>query len=300
MIKIFLPLILTIFINIHALAIDIYVSDKKKLPIELDLILTFYQTQTLSSEDKIFLDSSILEIDSLAQNLTEEEILFVTKTEIYKTLLLPKDSTPLPKNQYDQNIIKLLQKASQTNKHDPFISWFLNGIILDLEKIFSSSAFKDLMLLKGTRTELPIEVIKIERRLDLLLKAVQSLKSSDQNVFRNELKEKVTDCLKNITTAFKLLISKSKIEVKTIESTLKNLKYFKIVKLEEQKTPSANVKIPAKSVDQILAPALGPIPNSPPKPDQNADWENESQKTPNIDPKTLPKPVEESDWLPDF
>lgn len=283
----------------------------KKFPLEMELILSFIQDQNLTEPQKEQFTKSLLEIDRYARILTEEELLFVTKTEVYKTFLKPNSLEPLKREFYNPQFLTQVRLAKNLTQNEPLLRWFLSALEKDMNALFGSSEYKDLMLLKSSGKEIPVELLKIERRLDLSIKLAMKINSENLNEFKLTLLEKSFLFLKNLENSYRLLCLYGQYRPLENQVTLENLQFFKKL---EAKTPVADstkttpkeTKTQEKSIEQILEPVLTEeLPSEKskiPTPVGEDAWLLDSELNKIVAPikKDLPKPTAEDDWLTDF
>ncbi|MCK6595775.1 MAG: hypothetical protein L6Q33_11280 [Bacteriovoracaceae bacterium] len=270
--KSFIALLLTIIISTPLCAkVFTYSPITKKFPIEFELLFNFLQSEELNPDEKYQFERSIVELDRLARNMNEEELLFITKTEIYKTLLKPNDRTALKREMFNP-----------------------------------STEYKDLMLLKNSRQTPPVELLKIERRLELALKLAMNVNSESNSQLKAELKTKALNLLRNLENAFKLIALQSKFAPLAQEVTLSSLKFFKAEEVTPVTTMQQNKIKVEKTIDDILNPVLNSDSDKKvealPQPVNENEWLLDAELDRMTAPsKTeLPKPVDQTDWLPDF
>lgn len=288
-----------------------FVVVPKKFPLEMELILSFIQDQNLNDIQKTQLEKSIIELDRYSRNLNEEELLFVTKTEVYKSFLKPHSLEPLKKEHYNPQLLSQIRQAKSLSQNEPLLKWFLSALEKDMAALFASSEYKDLMLLKSSRKEIPVELLKVERRLDLGIKIAMKINNENLASFRNLLLEKSFTFLKNLENSFRLLCLYGQYRPLENQITLENLKFFKKEDkknsvADSAKTEQTTRKSPEKSIDQILEPVLKTdLPSETkkiPTPVGEDDWLLDSELNKITAPmkKDLPKPANEDDWLTDF
>lgn len=294
---------------LHSIALGkvlTYSPIAKKFPIEFELLFNFLQSEELNPDERYQFERSIVEIDRLARNMNEEELLFVTKTEIYKTLLKPTDSTALKREMFNPQFMSTVRMALNNAKNDAFTKWFLTALEKDLTTLFNSTEYKDLMLLKNSRQTPPVELLRVERRLELALKLAMNVNSESNSQLRAELKTKSLNVLRNLENSFKLIALQSKFDPLSAEVSLTNLKFFKAEEVQPNATKQQREVKKDKTIDDILNPVLNADStnkNAPlPQPVGEDDWLLDAELNRMTAPsKTeLPKPVDQSDWLPDF
>lgn len=305
--KLLATIILCFFLSSLALGkVLTYSPIAKKFPIEFELLFNFLQSEDLTPDERYQFERSIVEIDRLARNMNEEELLFVTKTEIYKTLLKPSDATALKREMFNPQFMSTVRMALNNAKNDAFTKWFLTALEKDLTTLFNSTEYKDLMLLKTSRQTPPVELLKVERRLELALKLAMNVNSDSNAQLKAELKTKSLNVLRNLENSFKLIALQSKFDPLASDVSLTNLKFFKAEELVKNATKQQEPVKKEKSIDDILNPVLNA--DSPnkidalPKPVGEDEWLLDAELNRMTAPsKTeLPKPVDQTDWLPDF
>lgn len=305
--KSFIALLLTIIISTPLCAkVFTYSPITKKFPIEFELLFNFLQSEELNPDEKYQFERSIVELDRLARNMNEEELLFITKTEIYKTLLKPNDTTALKREMFNPQFMSTVRMALNNAKNDAFTKWFLTALEKDLTSLFNSTEYKDLMLLKNSRQTPPVELLKIERRLELALKLAMNVNSESNSQLKAELKTKALNLLRNLENAFKLIALQSKFAPLAQEVTLSSLKFFKAEEVTPVTTMQQNKIKVEKTIDDILNPVLNSDSDKKvealPQPVNENEWLLDAELDRMTAPsKTeLPKPVDQTDWLPDF
>jgi hypothetical protein len=140
----------------------------KEMPLELNLLIE-------SLENSIGLEKIlplVMNIDSYARVLSKEDIFLIGKIEIYKTLL--KTSESFPKGVVDGNSTQVLKEAIHKSR-DPFIKWFLQALLQDCEALLSSASYKDYLLQKNNGRLERIELKKIDKKVQLLLRWISKI-----------------------------------------------------------------------------------------------------------------------------
>jgi hypothetical protein len=265
----------------------------KEMPLELNLLIE-------SLENSIGLEKIlplVMNIDSYARVLSKEDIFLIGKIEIYKTLL--KTSESFPKGVVDGNSTQVLKEAIHKSR-DPFIKWFLQALLQDCEALLSSASYKDYLLQKNNGRLERIELKKIDKKVQLLLRWISKINPDApdfQDLIKADLVPVLMDSLINIEESFFLMATGAMIEQKVV--LIKSPSELKFFTLKEVK-PVKKAVVSKKTVEDILAPITDEA-QAPeailPEPSKD-DWLNQDNAPLNL--KNLPKPSNDADWLQDF
>lgn len=276
------------------------ISGSQNLPIELNLLIDFLKISTdTKSSAGLALITSIMNIDDYAQTLTKEDIFFVGKIAIFKTLL--KTNETFPKAVIDSSSVKTLKEAI-TKTHDPFVSWFLNALLHDSEILMDTPSYKEYVIQKNIGDLKKLELKKIHKKVQLLYRWVSTLNPNSpdfQTALKAELRPILIDALNNIEQSFQLLATTSNTPQPAPIKSPTELRFFA---LREPIAPKKSVKPKEKSVDEILAPITEELetptlPEALPVPSKE-DWLNNEDTPANL--KNLPKPTDDANWLEDI
>lgn len=296
-IKIIIFFLLIIFYGQNSYA-EKTVTGSKELPIEINLLLDYYQSHSPDEFKKIL--PVVMEIDLYARSISKEDIFIIGKTEVYKTLLKNYDA-PI-KQPVDGTTLAVLRQGI-TKTQDPFLKWFLQALLKDSRDLIENRLYKEFLLQKNNNIKLEkIEYRKLEKKGELLQYWVSKINPDAQDFPENlkaELNPKMLDALKNIQNSFKLLARES--NLLPIAPALKNESELKFFAIKESTTAPAKPTVDAaeqKSVDDILAPITNPPSSADlPSPSQE-NWIEDENTPPEL--QNLPKPNNDADWLEDF
>ncbi len=271
-------------------------------PLEFELILKFAQKNANENELKN-ISSIIRIIDTEGQKLTQEELMFVTKTEVYKSLLKPENNDPITMNFNYTALANELRNTRGKYKKDPLFLWLINSLSEDLSSIIESTIFKDLMLIKKSDRGLTSDLQKIDRKLFLITKLALEVTTAADSATPVSLIKKSLRTLENVQIAFQILAKYGRPAPISTEPLAPGAFRFFIENGELEKNdnnaqpdlrsapkPTRN----DKSIDQILAPVIEGKAQDLPKPVNEKDWAPSGSNK-----KDLPKPVNETEWLPD-
>ena len=116
----------------------------KEMPLELNLLIDNYQALSPDNYSKIL--PIIMNIDLYARTISKEDIFFIGKIEIYKTLLKNYD-TPIKLPINGTTISTLRMALDKTN--DDFTKWFLQALMKDSLDLVNSQVYKEFLLQKN-------------------------------------------------------------------------------------------------------------------------------------------------------
>lgn len=272
------------------------IQGSKELPLELNLLIESLQNTKTAESNREKILTLVMNIDSYARALSNEDIFLVGKIEIYKTLL--KSSSNMSKASIDVDSVNVLKGAIKKSS-DPFISWFLKGLLHDCESLMSGPTFKEYLLQKNSGHLDKLEYRKIDKKVQLLYRWISKINpdSSDfSGNLREELAPSMLESLKNIEESFYLMALSSGNPTPALIKSPGELKFFALKEIRKAK------KVPKKekTIDEILAPITDETKQDElvlPKPSEE-NWLNEDNAPINL--KNLPKPSDDADWLQDF
>ena len=291
----FSTLIVALFCSTNLYAQKTIVGGKD-LPLELNLLLESFQVNDTDSFRKVL--PIISNIDLSARAMTKEDIFFLGKIEIYKTIL--KNYDTVIKRPIDGLAIKLLRSAIAKSK-DNFTTWFLQALLKDCLDLLTNPLYKEFLLQKNSNVKIEkAEYRKLEKKGELLQYWISKISPDAQDfpeTLMSSLKPKMLKALINIQNSFSLMAKETSIS--PILSPLKDeseLKYFTIKEVSKM-PPNLPPKTKDKSVEEILSPITGDSPLDLPMPSQE-NWLEDQNTPPEL--QNLPKPSNDADWLQDF
>ena len=147
-------------------SVSIYVPSED-YPEELKLLLASVNLEAQQPEEKGELEKNLRTIESIHALLEKEELIFLTKSSIYKTLLSRRPSVPISERSFPGQ--KERDMVSNRFVDKPHLSWPLLGVIRDLEKSEAQSPHFDHYTGKIARQNLPPDFRPYERKVHLLL-----------------------------------------------------------------------------------------------------------------------------------
>lgn len=269
----------------------------REMPLELNLLIDNYQAMSPENYAKIL--PIIMNIDIYARNMTKEDIFFIGKIEIYKTLLKNYDA-PI-KLPVDGTTIATLH-AALARAIDNFTKWFLQALLKDSQDLIDSPVYKEYLLQKNSNTKIEkVEYRKLEKKAELLQYWIAKINPESQDysdTLRNDLAPKMLEALKNIQNSFYFVAKEANLS--PMPPALKDeteLKFFAVNDTAPLASPRAKDSDSSKSVDDILAPLTDQAPSVLPRPSQE-NWLEDENAPASL--QNLPKPSNDADWLQDF
>lgn len=292
------PLILLLFFLLPNIAwSEKVISGSKALPKEFNLLLENLHFYSPEAIEKI--RPQLFSIDYNARYFSSEDILLLTKIEIYKTFLKSYETpSKIPVDGKSIEVIKMAISKSQDN----FMTWFLNALLKDSQDLINNPSYKEFLLQKDVNVKIQkVDYRKAQKKAELLqawiLKIYPNTDDFPDN-FKARLAPKLLESIANIEKSLSFIVRESYFGIKTTEPKLdSDLKFisFKdsIPQIKTGKKPDGSIG-ESKSVEDILAPVIGsPLENLPaPVPDS---WILEPEAEP-----SLPKPTNDAGWLEDF
>lgn len=237
------------------------------LPLEISHIVTTIQQFDLDSSEKQTLKELLTEIDVSFNQMTKEEIFFISKSEIYKAILKFKPQLNIRARSYDPIILKELDEIIKENKRSPFTRWIIKSIHADLKKLFKSPLFhsfnKTHVRLKLTTRQQKL----FRRKMNLLLPWYEQLTNSTIEEFEKNLKPLLFFSLKNIAQNSKKLVLFSRFKIQNRSKSNSKLTFFSLQKKEilDKKKPLTT------SILEIINPVINSSPLEQ-LPDPVSDW----------------------------
>ncbi|MBT3585715.1 MAG: hypothetical protein HN509_12495 [Halobacteriovoraceae bacterium] len=245
--------------------------------------------------------SDLKDLDFYFSKMTKEEILFISKTEIYKLLLKSKPKLKIRASSYDRKILDKIQ-AHANHVKKPLSKWLLLSIKTDLKELFDNAAFKRLQKeILGVFKVRKKSTKKLKKKIDFLLPWYELIDTFGVEELDDQLLDLCYQAIENINLQSKLILTYSRFS--DIEAARKNhssLAFF----LEKEQKPDYIKDSP--TLDQIIQP-LVKLPNPFVLPKPTNDWAPKADDTiqaralviptpnPNYKaPKEIPQPV--NDW----
>lgn len=296
------PIIILLFFLLPNIAwSEKVISGSKALPKEFNLILENLHFYSPGAVEKI--RPQLFSIDYHARYFTSEDLLLLTKIEIYKTFLKSYETpSKIPVDGKSIEVIKMAISKSQDN----FMTWFLNALLKDSQDLTNNPSYKEFLLQKDVNVKIQkIDYRKAQKKAELLQSWISKIYPNTEDFpdnFKARLAPKLLESIANIDKSLSFIVRESYFGIKTTEPKLDSeLKFisFKdfVPQLKSGKKPGSP-EGDTKSVEAILAPVIGsPLENLPtPVPDS---WIEEQVTAPTAEPN-LPKPANDAEWLEDF
>lgn len=270
----------------------------ENLPKELIYLTESLQELNLKNIEKTKdNDQSFTDLEKKLQYLTKQEVYFLVKSEMYKSVLSFKPPAKIKDMYYQKEILALVEERLKTVSLNSFSQWLITSILKDLNILFESKHYPSFTLERGKGVVTSSSSKKMQKKFNFLLPWIQSFLDEEAQLFQYSLIPVMEKSLSSINKKIGYLISFS--EKSTSEETKDGVKYFKEQVIQLDKAGKAI------SVEDILNPLIGKLKNKN-LPVPVDDWlESEDdfatgltpvqiQKPSGnyIAPKKLPKPVE--------
>lgn len=237
----------------------------EKLPRELIYLTESLQELQIKDIEKTRdNDETFKKLSKEFQNLTKEELYFISKSEVYKTVLKFRPTSSVKEEYYKEEILEKISEKLSTTKINSFTHWLIKGIVKDIKDIFSSRAFPTFVIERKKGVVSSSSSRKVLRKLNFLLPWIQSFMTEDTGLFELSLLPMMNEILKKISEKIGYLALYSTNDSKNDEE----IKYF------EEQTIQLDKSGKPVTVEDILDPLLGKYKN-----------------------KNLPIPVD--DWIQD-
>lgn len=282
---------LTLFLNI-ALAQEIkIIQPTKELPAEVSLIYQSYQN--LNSNPNVFqkLLQISYQIDTYSPLLSKEDLYFIIKSEIYKTILRNGDSVKIIINPDDLNLIyENIKKCD-----DPFLKWIQLSLASDARNIFNGKNYREYVLQNANGRLDTVIAKKTFKKLQILSRLFSQFNVDSSQVIKQDLQILIEKILNNVIQSLYIMSIETKFDkLPNLIDDPNKLKFFKL-DTPINKSMAKTSKQSEKSVEDILEddtpPQKLPIPIE-------EDWSDDKNSP--IDLKKLPKPTNDADWLQDI
>ena len=267
-------LILIIFAISSVFSESYYV--KKDLPGELKLIFQSLAKIKLNEKEKKMLDDIVWHVDRYFTSMEKEEIFFLIKVNVYKTILEFKKKNKRILSISPEEMENLVGEKLKSAPYSEFSKWLLRAIISDYKNIIKTKNYK---IIHGD-----------SKKLQLIMPWYFDFINLSMEEFELNLKDLYFLILKKISLASMGLLNHSRFNYK--ESPSEKLAFF------EYREPA--LLIQPDTLDNILAIPSEPADSSP----VAAPWRPRGQrrdddllKDPDyIPPEKLPESIDEKLW----
>ncbi len=285
-------------ISFSCYSADEIITPNKEFPLEIRLIYQSLQTSNLSKEDVDKLKSISLFLDQVYTRISREDFYFVSKSEIYKTII----KFPASSNFFiTPEDLPLFEKKLDSIT-DPFIFWIVKSTISDLKTVFSSRHYKEYLIQRLSGKFSSNETKRISKKIAFLNKLASFFNVNIPDNLKDDLTSLQFESLHNLSAAlFTLSLGTAS------NAFLNNLdnyqfKYFSFGPPPAKNTEDTTTK--KRSVEDIIdSPSTldedeikNAVKITLPKP-SNEVWIEEN--TP-FNLEKLPKPTNDADWLQDI
>ncbi len=261
------------------------------LPAEISLIYQSYQLP--NSNQNIFqrLLKYSFEIENLSLLISKEDLYFIIKSEIYKTILRNGNSVKSIITPDDLNLIyENIKKCD-----DPFLKWIQLSLASDARSVFNGKNYREYVLQNANGRLDTVIAKKTYKKLQILSRLFSQFNVDSSLSIKKEMQVLIEKILNNITQSLYVMSSETRFDkIPNLLDDPNKLKSFKLI-LPSTISVSKNNKQSEKSVEDILdgdpAPLKIPVP-------VEDDWSDDKNSP--LDLKKLPKPSNDADWLQDI
>ncbi len=209
------------------------------LPLEFVLLAESINELKLSQDEKDKIAEKIKGINSNLKFLKKEQIFFILKSELYKSILEKEFHSDFKIMKFTNLDISNIEKAYGLNKKDfsPFARWLVESVISDFSELKNYPGFNNVKL---DVPEKDATLNLVRKKLSLLspwLGAISSLKASEFNL---RLKKMIVEILSDIELSTG--VYKSYLTNKDMDST----DFITINTITNKKLP-----LPSKEEDEL-------------------------------------------------
>ncbi len=282
----------------------IYYHGRSNIPRDFQLALNHLQIQERSP--KVVLEQIII-LDQLLDLVSEEDRLWLPKTELYKALLRGGRGVTLRHEYYERESIGILTQAHRETKNahnQEFVHFLYGSLLRDLSELMNTTNYQSFILrFKNAPNQLEGDQLVVKRKLDLVLPWVHWYNEGGIELANTKLKPVLMEMLINLNSRLRDFLFLSKTQRISLQlERVGNLTYFEQRPLPPPKTEIATSEKTnqAEAVVEAIIQREGTTLNTPssewkPK-DDLEDFFNPKPDTNYRPPTTLPEPS--NDWLP--
>lgn len=171
--------------------------NETSLPLEFVLLAESINELKLSQEEKDKIADKIKGVNSNLKFLKKEQIFFILKSELYKSILEKEFHSDFKIMKFTNMDISNIEKAYQVNKKDysPFARWLVESVISDFSELKNYPGFNNVKL---DVPEKDATLNLVRKKLSLLspwLGAISALKASEFNL---RLKKMIVEILSDV------------------------------------------------------------------------------------------------------
>jgi hypothetical protein len=287
-----------------------YVTAEKPIPAELKLLFQSIPVNSLSEEDKLLFEKSLLVMDQNFPLLSKEEVFFLCKTEIYKTILKKHKEKDIDLKLVDGKFIRQIDQKMDSIKGNPitpFSTWLILAILSDYKQLISAPQNLSFVALARNGSKSKDRSFLIwEKKMKMIFPWIELFLASDFDEFETISQSLRLEILKILSQYSSLIIkhTKFKNELVVKKSTINSLQFFKWKTIQE-KTPT-NFFAEEDQASSVPTPIPGWTPkDSPVTPESDQQGKSAvlppNYPTPSTNyspPEKLPEPV--NDWIEEF
>ncbi len=258
----YLLIIFIIPLSFKAMSINKIILPSNELPMELSFIIESIQKYNLDKKEIKFIENTITQIDKNFSLMEKGEIFFLSKSEIYKSILSNTPEYSIKKESLEETINKLKTAIKNKNSNKKFTLWIMQSILKDLKNIIDN---------KKSKTS--------KNKTNFILKWCQAIILEDTKQLERRIKNIIKISLKKINDYSNIFTTLSKDKSKT----KKELIYFQIKEKKEDMTNKIKTEKILEPVIKNYSSNKIPLPVN--------DWDlNEADFSKSISPVNIIKP----------
>jgi hypothetical protein len=283
-----------------------YYTPRPGTPLELGYALESIQKKPLSEEEKKKFENSLLRLEQALMKLNREEVLFLIKSEIYKTILRERPDIQIPPQAYSPSYLgEIRAQLPKVNGLLPFTNWLVTALVRDLDLLYQDPGLREYSKERLSPSPSPgPAAARAGKKLSMILPYLETLRLKGAQGLEHELTPVLLNLFDRLANNSELLASLAKRPPNSLATTER---YFEAIDTAPTpKTVSKDLEVDEilrKTIDKHKSIGL-PLPTGEwrPKDDKNS---NTAQvqviATPDPGyraPEKLPEPVD--DWIFEF
>jgi hypothetical protein len=289
--------------------------NESSLPLEFVLLAESLNELKLTQEEKDKISDKIKSVNSNLKFLKKEQIFFILKSELYKSILEREFHNDFRIMKFTNLDISNIEKAYLANKkeYSPFARWLVESVISDFGELKNYPGFNSVKL---DVPEKDVTLNLVRKKLSLLspwLGAISALKASEFNFRLKKMFFEILSDVEISTGVYKNYLTNKELDSTDFitVNTITNKKLPLKVKNNEDETPpqkESEDELSLSEVGQIEGKKAQELTESiaEPKLEENSqndakedssskNWKPTEEKT--KDGKSLPPPA--PTWTPD-
>lgn len=260
------------------------------VPSEVSLIVETLKSQQLSPQHKTRFEENLKVIDRLIPRIKTKDLYFLTKTEIYKSVLVRFKSKNVPRYPSNMNLFIEREYKKFNSLGTPFTKWLTAAIKADLIYLSSTPEYIFFSNPQNATVKSDLNIKPIKTRVNILLNWIQFLTLENGRRYEEDLPDLLLDLTEHLARSMKTFVYFTNVKNREYVEDNKPMKYFDFTTQKKESSTSLSI------IEEIIDDE-----NKNQKPKQlDSKWVPKDSKQlvpdPNYTPPaSLPKPVD--DWL---